>query len=186
MLEKDEILKIFEESGALQKGHFKLVSGLHSPKYFQSALVFQHPKFVIKLCSKIAERFKNDKIDGIIGVQENGSIMAYEVAKQIKAKVIFTEKKDTGWILKRGFNIREGERILIVDDITTTGGTIKNMMNIINENKGVVGEIALIASKGLTASDFPYRTEILVQLEGMDLYKPEECPRCQRGQPLDN
>ncbi|MFA5085735.1 MAG: orotate phosphoribosyltransferase, partial [Candidatus Omnitrophota bacterium] len=122
MTEK-EVLRLFEKFGALLKGHFKLSSGLHSEKYLQCALVLQYPDIAEKLSKALVNKFFSRKIDVVIGPALGGVTLAYETARALGVRGLFTERQDGKMVLRRGFSISKGEKVLVVEDVVTTGGS---------------------------------------------------------------
>src|SRR4030042_64326 len=116
--------QMFEKSGALLKGHFLLTSGLHSPVYWEKALVIQYPEYTEKLCRMIADHYRGAGVQVVAGPTTPGIILSYEVARQLGVRGIFAERDESGGgrVFRRGFHIAPGEKVLIVDDILTTGG----------------------------------------------------------------
>src|SRR5262249_46087137 len=125
----EEVLQIFEENDALLTGHFLLTSGLHSPRYLQCALVLQHPQIAEKLCAALAAKAKADSaigtIDLVIAPALGGVIVAHEVARALGVKALFTERQEGAMKLRRGFQLKPGERALVVEDVVTTGGSTR-------------------------------------------------------------
>src|SRR3989337_3900099 len=121
----NEVLSIFKKSKALLAGHFLLSSGLHSPVYFEKFQVLKNPVYIQKLCKKLANLFKKEKVQLVIGPATGGILLAFEVAKNLKLNFAFAESENGQRVLKRGFEIKPGQRILIVDDVLTTAGSVK-------------------------------------------------------------
>src|SRR5919204_1812713 len=149
----EEVLRIFEESGALLSGHFLLSSGLHSPRYLQSALVLQRPAAAEKLCAALAAKARADDrlgaIDLVIAPALGGVIVAHEVARSLGVRALFTERQDGAMRLRRGFEIKPGEGALVVEDVVTTGGSTREVMGVVRESGGrVVGAGSLIDRSG--------------------------------------
>jgi orotate phosphoribosyltransferase len=167
--DQKRIFEIFEKAGALLKGHFLLSSGFHSDVYFEKYRVLQYPEYVETLCRKMAELFKDDKIQVVVGPTTGGVIIAYEVAKNLGTRSIIAEPGETGRIFKRGFSIDPGERVLIVDDILTTGGSIREVIELVEKYKGDIQGIG-----------------VLLDRSGGEVakYSPGECPLCKAGDPL--
>jgi len=183
MTEREEILNIFKKSKALLSGHFLLSSGLHSDIYFEKFQVLQYPEYVQILCKKLAEKFERDKIEVVVGPTTGGIIIAYEVAKNLKTRAIFAESEEGKRIFKRGFQLNEGERTLIVDDILTTGGSVGEVVNLVKEYKGdIVGiGVLLDRSGGKVRFDYPLKALAIVEAK---TYQPESCPLCKQNIPL--
>ena len=133
---EQEILKIFAETEALLTGHFVLTSGLHSDRYFQGAKVLQHPEIAARLCSQIGEHFKNKHIDAVIAPAVGGIIVTHEVAKSLGVRAIFSERQQGAMTLRRGFEIKSGENLLVVEDVITTGGSVKEVIDLFKTSGG--------------------------------------------------
>ncbi len=181
--DQNEIFEIFEKAGALLKGHFLLSSGLHSDTYFEKFQVLQHPEYVEILCRKLASLFKEDNVEVVVGPTTGGIIIAYEVARNLKTKSIFAEPGDEGRIFKRGFDIKKGERVLIVDDILTTGGSIKEVIQLVEKYEGNILGLGLLLDRsgGKTKFDYPLKALAVTEVTN---YRPEECPLCKKGELL--
>jgi len=180
----EEVMRKFEEAGAIQKGHFELTSGVHSDIYIQCAQVMQYPEFMNNLCSELGKKFRGDDVDVIVGPAVGAIIMGYVMARVLGpwVRAIFTERENGKMTLRRSFKIEKGEKVLVVEDVTTTGSSVKEVMNIVKERQGkVVGVGALIDRSGGKV-DFEVKYEKLVTIE-MKTYSPEDCPLCKRGIP---
>ena len=180
----EEVLKIFEENQALLTGHFLLTSGLHSPRYLQCALVLQHPSVAEKLCAELARKAKADAsvgaIDLVIAPALGGVIVAHEVARALGVRALFTERQEKLMTLRRGFAIQPGERCFVVEDVVTTGGSTREVMEVVAWYGGItVGAGSLIDRSG-GAVDLGVPRHALAVLE-VPTYKPEECPMCKEG-----
>ena len=183
MLTQEEVLQIFKDSGALLSGHFKLASGLHSDTYFEKFQVLQYPWYVEKLCAEMAARFKDDGIQLVLGPTTGGVLLAYEVGKQLGMRGIFAEKGDGGRVLKRGFKINPGERVLVVDDVLTTGGSVWDTIEVLKKEGGTLVGVGLLVDRTGGETNFGVKTEALLSLK-VDKYEPSECPLCKAGIPL--
>jgi orotate phosphoribosyltransferase len=183
MLTQERVLQIFKDSGALLEGHFKLTSGLHSDTYFEKFQVLQYPNYVEELCAELARRFKGDDIQLVLGPTTGGVLLAYEIGKLLGTRGIFAEKGDGGRILKRGFKIEPGTRVLVVDDILTTGGSVMDTIAIVRQCNAVLAGVGLLVDRTGGKTDFGVKTESLLSLE-VAKYEPEKCPLCKVGVPL--
>lgn len=179
-----EVEEIFEKSGAILKGHFLLASGLHSPIYWEKFRVLQYPNYTGQLCHKIAAHFQNQRVQVVAGPTTGGIILAFEVAKQLGVRGIFAEKEGaTERVFRRGFCINSGERVLIVDDILTTGSSIRQVMAAVANQGGIVIGIGVLVDRAEQKIEFGvplfscHRSTTVT-------YKPEECPLCAAQMPL--
>ena len=183
MLTNKEIENIFLESEALLKGHFRLTSGRHSDQYMQCAKVLQYPHFTETLCKDLAERFQEEKIDVVIGPAMGGIIVAYEMARQLKAKAIFAERVNENLELRRGFCIMPEDNVLIVEDVITTGGSIKEVIDLVRGTGVNIVGAALLVDRSAGKVDLGVRTESLLSMEVIS-YEEEECPLCKENIPV--
>ena len=127
MLTEEEVRQLLVETKAVLEGHFLLTSGLHSPLYVEKFNVLQHPEYTEKLCKELAERFKDQNVQTVMGPMTGGILLAHEVGKALGTRAIFTEREKGVMTLRRGFHIEPGERVLIVEDIVTTGGSVQEL-----------------------------------------------------------
>ncbi len=183
MSSQTEIFEIFEKTGALLKGHFLLSSGLHSGLYFEKFQVLQYPEYVEILCRKLSSFFKDDPVEVVVGPTTGGVIIAYEVAKNLKVRSIFAETGEGGRIFKRGFSLKKDEHVLIVDDILTTGGSVKEVIQLVERNEGNIRGIGVLLDRSGGNVKFDYPLKALAVTEVTN-YRPEECPLCKKGEPL--
>ncbi len=146
-MDKNGILEIFRSTGALLEGHFVLTSGLHSETYFQCAKVLQYPEYLTLFSRIIADNFEDNKIDAVISPAIGGIVVGTDVGRQLGVKTIFTERKDGTMKLRRGFEIEQGERILIVEDVLTTGGSIKEVIEIVKGNDGKIAGVGVVVDR---------------------------------------
>ncbi len=179
----DEILDLLYKRGAVMKGHFLLSSGLHSDTYIQCAKVSQYPEDNSFLAKKIAEFFKDKEIDLVIGPAIGGITIAYETARALGVRGIFAERESGVLTLRRGFSIQEGERVLIVEDVITTAGTVKELKDLVLSFGGEVTGISSIVNRGNIneVDGTPVRSLVYISLS---TYSPEECPLCKDGIPV--
>jgi orotate phosphoribosyltransferase len=184
-LSNADVYEIFTKANALLEGHFLLASGLHSPTYLEKFQVLQYPKSVEALCAEMAKRFKDRNVEIVLGPTTGGVLLAYEVAKKLGTRGIFAERgeNDKGRVLRRGFSIGPGERVLLVDDILTTGGSVRETMEVVAEFGGDLVGIAVLADRTNGKIDFGVPLEALLKLDVVQ-YKPDECPLCKSGIPL--
>jgi len=185
MINKEEIMRRFEEAGAIQKGHFKLTSGVHSDAYIQCAQIMQYPEFIHNLCSELGKKFKGSDIDVIVGPAIGAIIMAHVMAMVLGpwVRAIFTERENGKMTLRRSFEIKKGEKVLVVEDVTTTGSSAREVIDIVKSRQAkVVGVGALIDRSGGKV-DFGIRYEKLLTIK-MNTYEPDNCPLCKNKIPI--
>jgi len=185
MMNQEEIMNKFEKTGAILKGHFKLTSGVHSDSYIQCAQVMQYPDFIHNLCSELGKKFKGENIDVIVGPAMGAIIMSHVMAMVLGpwVRAIFTERENGKMTLRRSFEIKKGEKVLVVEDVTTTGSSARKVIDIVKSRQAeVVGVGALIDRSGGKV-DFGIRYEKLLTIK-MNTYEPDNCPLCKKGIPI--
>lgn len=177
------MLEIFKTAGAIKEGHFLLASGLHSPVYWEKFRILQHPYYTGKLCSLIAQHFKEQKIDVVAGPTTGGIILAFETARQLGVRSIFAEKEGEIRVFRRDFKITPSERILIVDDILTTGSSIRETLNAVEKLGGIIIGIGALVDRSEGNIDFglPFFSCLRAPTT---TYLPEDCPLCAAHIPL--
>ena len=179
----EQILKIFEKTGALLKGHFLLSSGLHSPQYFQCAKVLQYPHNAEQLCSKIGNYFRDKNVQVVIAPAIGGIIVAHEVARSLTTRALFTERENGKMSLRRGFEIKPGERVLVVEDVMTTGGSVKEVIELVQREKGEVVGVGCLVDRSGGKVQFGVPMFALVQLN-IPAVTAKTCQLCKEGKPL--
>ena len=177
------VLDTFRRVGALLEGHFRLTSGLHSPGYLQCALVLQHPREAEMCGAAIADRVRGLEIDAVLSPALGGIVIGQEVGRALGVRAIFAERQDGGLTLRRGFSLSPGERVLVVEDVVTTGGSTRETMEVARAaGATVVGAASIIdRSGGQQALGVPYHALATVSLP---TYQPDACPLCAAGQPV--
>jgi orotate phosphoribosyltransferase len=179
----EDVVKIFEQSGAVLKGHFLLTSGLHSPVYWEKFQVLQYPRYTEQLCGMIARHFRKQDVQVVAGPTTGGIILAHEVGRQLGARSIFAEKEGDERTFRRGFRIDPAEHVLVVDDILTTGGSIREVISAVNKKGGKVIGVGVLVDRSTQKIDFGaplfscHRSETIT-------YPPEKCPLCAARIPL--
>jgi orotate phosphoribosyltransferase len=174
-------LEAFREAEALLEGHFLLTSGLHSPKYLQCALVLQDPGRAERLCRDLAKAFAGTKIDYVVGPAIGGIIVAYEMARALKVRAIYAERVEGQMVLRRGFAIEKGDRVMLVEDVVTTGGSLREVKDLVTAAGGEVVAVASLVDR--TSGRDPGLGVPLTALVRIDVptYSSEECPMCKQG-----
>ena len=183
MTEQD-IRGIFLKTNAIMDGHFLLTSGLHSPHYVEKFNVLQHPKYTELLCKEMAEKFKDANIETVVGPVTGGIILAHETGKALNARAIFTERVNGKMTFRRGFKLHEGERVLIVEDIVTTGGSIKEVIEVVKENGGIPVAVSMLVDRSGGKIDFGDVPSTALLHMNVETYKPEDCPLCKNNIPI--
>jgi orotate phosphoribosyltransferase len=176
----EQILEHFRETNALLEGHFILSSGLHSPNYLQCALALQYPFDAAKFGRAIAENFVNESIETVASPAIGGLVIGYAVAEALNVRFIWTERQNGEMTLRRGFSVKENERILVVEDVITTGGSTRECIEALEKNGAKVINAASIIDRSNGAADVGVRRISLVSME-VPSYKPEDCPFCAEG-----
>jgi len=183
MTTKDNIISIFEETEALLRGHFRLTSGRHSDTYFQCAKVLQYPPHCEKICSDLADFFRNFEIDTVIAPAIGGIVVAQEVGRQLNKKNFWAEREDKTLTLRRGFSIQPGEKCLVCEDVVTTGGSVFEVMDIVKSRGGEVVGVAYIVDRSNGKISFGVPQKSVVSLDVVS-FEPESCPLCSQNIPL--
>lgn len=180
MINKERAIEIFKETEVLLEGHFLLTSGRHSNQYMQCAKILQYPNYAEELAKGLAEEFKEDSIDMVVGPAMGGIIIAYELARQLNVKNLFTERENGKMTLKRGFTIPKGARVLVAEDVVTTGGSVFEVMDIVKEQGGEVAGVAVLVDRSNGTIDFGTKLRAALTADVIS-YEAEECPLCKEG-----
>ena len=180
MLTKERVLEILKEAGVLLEGHFLLTSGKHSNKYLQCAKIFRNTRYSEELCADLAGQFSESKVQLVVGPAMGAVQMAYEVSRHLKVENFFTERENGEMVLRRGFEIKPGTRVLVVEDVVTTGGSVMEVIRLVQNAGGVVVGVGMIVDRTGGEIDFgvPHKSVISVKVEA---FSPEECPLCKEG-----
>lgn len=179
-LTKEDILKTFEKTGGILKGHFLLTSGRHSDTYMQCAKLFVDPLESEKLCSELAQSLKNFNAEYIVSPAIGGIIMGYEVARALKIKNFFAERVDGKMALRRGFELKEGARVIVVEDVVTTGGSVMEVMELVKSLNCTVAAVASVVDRSNGKISFGVPFKALLPVEVLS-YEPDNCPLCKEG-----
>jgi orotate phosphoribosyltransferase len=178
-----DVLDIFKKAGALLDGHFLLTSGLHSPVYWEKFKVLQYPEYTQQLCRLIADHYRDKNVQVVAGPTTGGVILAFETARQIGCRSIFAEKEGKARVFRRGFSILPDEKVLIVDDILTTGGSVLEVINAVNNANGEIVGLGVLVDRSSDPIAFGYPLYSCLR-SVTQVYNPSECPLCRRGVPL--
>jgi len=186
-----EVFAVFRQTGTLREGHFVLASGRHSDRFFLMPHIFQYPAHTERLCAGIAALWDGVPIDTVVGPATGGIILAYETARQIGLRrggegprAIFTEKTEDGKMaLKRQWSLQEGERVLVVEDAVTTGGSVFKSLDAIAQYRPQIVGVGCIADRSGGTVTFPAPLRALVTLQ-VESWLPVDCPLCRQGIPV--
>lgn len=182
-MQEQEVLEMFTKRGALLTGHFLLSSGLHSPKYLQCALVLQFPADAESLGESLAKEFSNKEIDLVVAPALGGVIVAHVVARALSVRAVFTERENGQMQLRRGFEINPGEKVLVVEDVITTGKSTREVIEVVERFGAKVVGNASIIDRSQGKADLPHSPVALAALS-VPTYSADSCPLCQEGLPL--
>ncbi len=181
----DGVKTMFEKSGALLNGHFLLHSGMHSPVYWEKALVIQYPEYTEKLCKMIADHYRRAGAEVVAGPTTPGIILSYVTARHLGVRSIFAESDEAagGRVFRRGFQIKPGEKVLVVDDVMTQGGSVAEVIDAVKKIGGVVVGIGVLVLRSAQEPDFGVPFYACLQTDVIT-YPPDKCPLCAKGVPL--
>lgn len=180
LLTERETLDRYEKRGGLLRGHFRLTSGLHSDVYLQSALVLQHPEDAAALGEALAAAFRNARVQVVLAPAIGGILVAHEVARALGVRALFAEREGGTMRLRRGFALARGERCLVVEDVITTGGSTREVVQCVEAHGGVVVGVGSLIDRSGGAAAFPVKRVALATVTATT-YPPEACPLCQAG-----
>jgi len=181
----NNILGIFRETDALLEGHFKLTSGKHSDIYYEKFMILKRPRLCEKVCVEMAKLFEKDEVELVVGPTTGGVIIAYEVAKYLGVDSIYAEPGEgiTGRIFKRGFNIMPGTRVLIVDDVLTTGTSVLELLDLVETYDATIVGIGEFLDRSGGKIKFKYPLKALATVSA-NAWEPDACPLCKQGMPI--
>ncbi len=182
-MKQETLLALYEQAGALLNGHFVLSSGRHSARYLQSALVLMHPQHAATLAAELAALVDGETIDMVVSPALGGLIIGHEVARALNKPFIFTERKEGDMQLRRGFTIPEDARLLVVEDVITTGGSVRECMAVVRAHGGEPVKVLAVVDRAPGMDDrfdVPYQTAIRLDVE---TWAADDCPLCAQGTP---
>ncbi|MCI8361212.1 MAG: orotate phosphoribosyltransferase [Clostridiales bacterium] len=184
MLTKERVIQVLKEAGVLQEGHFLLTSGRHSNKYLQCAKIFRNTKYSEELCADLAEQFQGDDVQLVVGPALGAVQMAYEVSRHLGCENFFTEREDGVMVLRRGFSIQPGQRVLVVEDVVTTGGSVREVIDIVKAAGGLVVGVGVVVDRTGGKIDFGVPVKSVISMD-VQSWEAGDCPVCKEGkQPL--
>jgi len=183
-METSAMLSIFKETQALLDGHFKLTSGRHSNSYFQCAKVLQHPEHLGTICRAIADHFRESGVDTVISPAIGGIVVGTEVGRQLGVKTIFAERKDGRMTIRRGFSLEKNERVLVVEDVITTGGSVAEVMALVEAAGAEVAGVGCVVDRSNGTVRLADSQFSVISLE-VHSWPAESCPLCREGLPIE-
>lgn len=181
-MDESRVLQLFRENGAYLEGHFQLSSGLHSPNYMQSAKILQYPSIASELGSNLAKKFSG-AIDLVLSPALGGIIIGHEVARAFNVRFIFCEREDNFFRLRRGFEIRAGEKVLVIEDVVTTGRSTNETIAVAKEARAEIKGVGCIVNRSIKDPDFPGAFSYLLKLP-LENNEPANCSLCKNQIPL--
>ncbi|MEN3331257.1 MAG: orotate phosphoribosyltransferase [Blastocatellia bacterium] len=177
---EQQTLAMFQETGALLEGHFQLTSGMHSPRYLQCALVLQYPERAAWIGRQLAAHFRDKAISAVVAPAIGGIIVAHEAARGLGVRALFSERENGVMTLRRGFRLEAGERVLVVEDVVTTGGSTRETIDAVTRAGGLVIGAGSVVDRSAGAVDIGVRRVALLTLD-VPAYDPAACPLCEQG-----
>jgi len=182
-LTAEEMLTLLTQTGALLEGHFLLTSGKHSGQYVEKFRLLERPAVTARLGSALASRFAEAHVELVAGPAVGGILLAHETAKALGTRMVFAEREGGVMKFRRGFQIDPGQRVLVVEDIVTTGGSVQEVLDCVRAAGGEIVGVGLLVDRSGGKATFDVRTEALLTLN-IETYEPEACPLCQQGMDL--
>lgn len=180
MMTDKEVLEVFQKTGGILKGHFMLTSGRHSDTYMQCAKLFVDTESSEKLCAALAEKLDGVDAEAVVSPAVGGILMGYEVARQLRVPNYFMERENGEMTLRRGFSIAEGTKVLVVEDVVTTGGSVKEVIAKLKAMGANPVAVASIVDRSAGAVEFGLPFYNLISMNVVS-YEPENCPLCKEG-----
>ena len=182
-MQSSKLLNLLKETGALMEGHFLLTSGRHSNIYIEKFRILEDPYSLNEICLFMAKAVNNQKIDLVLGAAIGGILIAGGVGRHLGRKHIFSERVDGQMQLRRGFSIKEGTRVLIVEDIITTGGSVFELIKLVEKCKGQIVKIVNLVDRSLNGINFDYSSNALLNLPSKS-WESNDCPLCKKNMPI--
>ncbi len=181
----DRAVNLMVRSGALMRGHFKLTSGLHSDEYCQCAKVLEHPEMAEELGVMLADLYRDEDVDVVVSPAIGGIVIGHEVARSLGVRALFAERTESGMEFRRGFRIEPGERVLIIEDVVTTGGSVREVAGAVEAAGGETLGFGFVMDRSRQPLDLPAQTKALIEGREMQVYRPDVCPLCEAGVPVE-
>jgi orotate phosphoribosyltransferase len=181
---KASSIDLMKASGALMTGHFRLSSGLHSDEYCQCAKVAEHPEISEEMGRRLADLFRDERVDVVVSPAIGGIVIGYEVGRALGVRAIWAERVDGRMTLRRGFDVSPGERVLIIEDVVTTGGSVREVAEVVKEGGAEIVGFGFIMDRSRRPLDLPGPMKALLETREMKTYDPDACPLCADGIPV--
>ncbi len=182
-MKHDEILQLFRDTGVLLDGHFRLTSGQHSPQFLQCAQILRFPEHARRLTRMMADPFRDAGVNKVVGPALGGIILSYEVARHLEAEALFVEKADGHMVLRRGFLAGPGDRVLVVEDAVSTGGSVNSVMEIFSQLRAEIVGVSVLVDRTGGSTDFGVPLHSVLTMD-IPSHSPPSCPLCREGVPL--
>ncbi len=180
---RERVMEILKEAGVLLEGHFQLTSGRHSDKYLQCAKIFQDTRYSEELCADLAAKFKDKNVELVIGPAIGAISMSYEVSRHLGVRNIFAERENGAMTLRRSFTVEPGQRVLVVEDVVTTGGSVREVIDLVRAQGGEVVGVGVVVDRTGGKIDFGVPLESVISIDVVS-FEPEDCPLCKAGVPV--
>ncbi len=178
-----DVLNLFRESGALLTGHFLLTSGRHSDVYYEKFTLLKNPAICTQICRAMADHFRSAGVETVVGPTTGGIIIAYDVARYLGVESLYAEQGEKGRVFKRGFSLEPGRKVLIVDDVLTTGTSVKEVIELVNSYQAQIVGLGLLLDRSGGSVHFDYPFFALATVSAAT-WEANACPLCQKGEPF--
>ena len=182
-MSEEKIIDIFKKTGALLDGHFVLTSGRHSSSYFQCAKVLQYPKYLSLFAQSIANNFMDSSVDAVISPAIGGIVLGTEVGRLLNVKTIFAERKEGDMCIRRGFKIKENDKILVIEDVITTGGSVKEVMDEVTKLGGKISGVGVLVDRSNGQAKLHKNQFSIIELEAVS-FEPDKVPDSLKNIPI--
>ena len=181
MANTERIIEVFKETEVLLEGHFLLTSGRHSNQYMQCAKILQYPNYTQEIVGLLAKRYENTQVDYVIAPAVGGIIIGYELARQLECKNMFAEREDGKMTIRRGFTLPKGSRVVVAEDVITTGGSVREVMDIVEAQGSEVIGVAVLVDRSNGNIDFGVKLDAALTVE-VESWEQATCPLCEKGE----